>query len=401
MPVARLPQEIQDYIVDFLHDDKASLKVCSLLAKSWSRQARAHLFYDLSIPWTVERSEDTPILVSMLAFFQNSPVQARYVHKVRVYRKYIEDTPFDDDCEPPIDVEYNAHGFRTLYTLTALLVNLKMITFTDCTDLISPWSPSFVLPEPPVVPTLNFVSCTDLFISQTLMFFDRSQRVTMDLVCYGDDEQWDELEQRNTSQLESSRGALADHGLLPSSHVAPVAQKRRKLESLCIGYILETGARVPDIMWHLLDTSPTGTLTSLDITERLLEPIELAAFWRKVGTNLRHLRLSDNMLLHNYIRTNLEEHWRTFLPPLRHLLTFSIHATTSRVSREDATPVGTLMALKYLGLDGCGDSAPYAFRDLCGLLPELSSEKKVRLLRLANSEPWNDFHDLNTLLTSC
>ncbi|KAI0079469.1 hypothetical protein K474DRAFT_1770210 [Panus rudis PR-1116 ss-1] len=438
MPIARLPEEIQDYIVDFLHDDKASLKACSLVAKSWTLKARVHLFYDISIRWTVERSEDNSTLVSMLAYFQNSPLQARYVGIFRIYGGYLGRAPDDWGLQAPlIDIEYNAHGFRTIYSLAALLVNLKMIAFIDCSDLTSSRLPSLALFDSPAVPTLKFVACTDLFISQILIFFPRTERVIMDLVGTGDDEQWYEMEQRDASQLGSLEGILADYRELPGSGLS-VIPRRMSLKSICIGYILEAGARVPKIMWHLLDTTPTGTLTSLDITEQLLEPIELTAFWRKIGTNLVHLRLSDDMLLYNYNRTDLEGHWRSFLPPLRRLLTFTIYTITHCVSSDDATPVGTFLALKhapstlqaividdrenslhtmsrwtslrlvlirftqlkYFGLTGSVHSSQQALQDLCGLLHELSSENKVRLLDLADSEHWNDFQDLSMLLNA-
>ncbi|GJE87620.1 F-box protein [Phanerochaete sordida] len=39
-----LPNELSDYIVDFLHDDRQSLKSCSLTCRSWYPAARFHLY---------------------------------------------------------------------------------------------------------------------------------------------------------------------------------------------------------------------------------------------------------------------------------------------------------------------------------------------------------------------
>lgn len=39
-----LPPEILDYIVDFLHNNPATLKLCCLVSKSWVPRTRKHLF---------------------------------------------------------------------------------------------------------------------------------------------------------------------------------------------------------------------------------------------------------------------------------------------------------------------------------------------------------------------
>lgn len=45
-----LPQEIIDYVVDFLHDDNDALRRCSLVARAWTASASYHLFYRMSWP---------------------------------------------------------------------------------------------------------------------------------------------------------------------------------------------------------------------------------------------------------------------------------------------------------------------------------------------------------------
>jgi len=44
---SRLPLEILDYIVDFLHDERDTLKNCCLVSKSWVPRTRQHLFGDV------------------------------------------------------------------------------------------------------------------------------------------------------------------------------------------------------------------------------------------------------------------------------------------------------------------------------------------------------------------
>ena len=44
MPTPSLPEELLDYIVDFLNGDRVTLKCCSLACKSWVPRARRHLY---------------------------------------------------------------------------------------------------------------------------------------------------------------------------------------------------------------------------------------------------------------------------------------------------------------------------------------------------------------------
>ena len=44
MSKPRLPEELLDHIVDFLHDEEYALKNCSLVSKPWISRARKHLF---------------------------------------------------------------------------------------------------------------------------------------------------------------------------------------------------------------------------------------------------------------------------------------------------------------------------------------------------------------------
>ena len=46
-PAVRLPPEMWDYTLDFLHADKKSLKTCTLVCRMWLNTARLHLFQTL------------------------------------------------------------------------------------------------------------------------------------------------------------------------------------------------------------------------------------------------------------------------------------------------------------------------------------------------------------------
>ncbi|KAJ7196959.1 hypothetical protein GGX14DRAFT_375442, partial [Mycena pura] len=38
------PSELHDYTIDFLYNDRASLRACSLVCKSWTASSQYHLF---------------------------------------------------------------------------------------------------------------------------------------------------------------------------------------------------------------------------------------------------------------------------------------------------------------------------------------------------------------------
>src|ERR1700722_12200653 len=45
-----LPNEIQDHILDFLHDSKPALKACALVCRAWVPTSRYHLFSKIQVP---------------------------------------------------------------------------------------------------------------------------------------------------------------------------------------------------------------------------------------------------------------------------------------------------------------------------------------------------------------
>ena len=57
----RLPPEISDYIVDFLHDEPEALKQCCLVSKPWVPRTRKHLFGEIALcyPYDLEEWKET------------------------------------------------------------------------------------------------------------------------------------------------------------------------------------------------------------------------------------------------------------------------------------------------------------------------------------------------------
>jgi len=45
--MSHVPPELSDYIIDFLHDDRVTLKACSLVSQTWHPTARFHLFHKI------------------------------------------------------------------------------------------------------------------------------------------------------------------------------------------------------------------------------------------------------------------------------------------------------------------------------------------------------------------
>jgi hypothetical protein len=57
--MARLSPELIDHIIDFLHDDKPTLAVCSLVCRNWVPTSRLHYIESIMIhPITVDRLVD-------------------------------------------------------------------------------------------------------------------------------------------------------------------------------------------------------------------------------------------------------------------------------------------------------------------------------------------------------
>ncbi len=49
----RLPPELLDYILDYLHDDKPSLRQCALTSRNWRSRSHHHLFHSVYIDSTI------------------------------------------------------------------------------------------------------------------------------------------------------------------------------------------------------------------------------------------------------------------------------------------------------------------------------------------------------------
>ncbi|KAI0782936.1 hypothetical protein C8Q75DRAFT_785999 [Abortiporus biennis] len=65
----RVPQEIIEYVTDFLHDDPSTLISCSLTNSCWLRPARFHLYHTITVDssYGVASEEIRPLLILLLS----------------------------------------------------------------------------------------------------------------------------------------------------------------------------------------------------------------------------------------------------------------------------------------------------------------------------------------------
>ncbi|CAL1710396.1 unnamed protein product [Somion occarium] len=118
-----IPQEVVDYVVDFLHDDKLSLFHCALLSSAWLESSRYHLFRIIRI--RIHSSHNIEqLLTSFTLFFNRNPLISRLVHKLLIARG---EWKFDliDEASVLADLTYPK---IELYLIAALLRSLPRIS---------------------------------------------------------------------------------------------------------------------------------------------------------------------------------------------------------------------------------------------------------------------------------
>ncbi|CAL1710400.1 unnamed protein product [Somion occarium] len=81
----RVPQEIIDYVIDFLHDDKPSLCCCALLSWAWLESSRYHLFGIIRIRIGQSANVENH-LTSFTLFFNSRQTIAMLVRSLSITR---------------------------------------------------------------------------------------------------------------------------------------------------------------------------------------------------------------------------------------------------------------------------------------------------------------------------
>ncbi|KAI0078321.1 hypothetical protein K474DRAFT_938553 [Panus rudis PR-1116 ss-1] len=114
-----LPQEVIDYIIDFLHDDKASLLQCSLVHRTWLDASYHHIFKELDIVVPSAESEDAHKITKFAEFLQAEPRMAASVRSLELV---------SHDCMHPIPSYQNADdGGRSILDIADISVILRCL----------------------------------------------------------------------------------------------------------------------------------------------------------------------------------------------------------------------------------------------------------------------------------
>lgn len=132
----RLPSEMIDYVVDFLHKDKPSLLSCSVVSRSFATSSQLHLFRSLSCAW-----EENLGYTYIAPFFWEHPHLKSYVRGIRIIERTHPTLPSDDfNTICLCDITNILSTFPRLRLFGVGDVNLN---FNDCCSLprTQPFSP--------------------------------------------------------------------------------------------------------------------------------------------------------------------------------------------------------------------------------------------------------------------
>lgn len=100
----RLPVELIDHTVDFLHDDIETLWSCTSISRTFLRSARYHLFHTLTIADELQQ-DGTRGYATFLRFLVHAPEVCAYIHSVKFVRYH----PFSDEVHLPFP-EISSHA---------------------------------------------------------------------------------------------------------------------------------------------------------------------------------------------------------------------------------------------------------------------------------------------------
>src|ERR1700722_18105375 len=98
----RLPPELIEYIIDYLHDSPSALRSCARVCRDWVAPSRFHLFYRREIILTSSRTVPLKIR-QLLEFLQGSPDIARYIREFHLAMGYYPMLRMPDSDWPQVD----------------------------------------------------------------------------------------------------------------------------------------------------------------------------------------------------------------------------------------------------------------------------------------------------------
>jgi hypothetical protein len=92
----QLPQELVDYIVDFLHDSEKALQSCALASRACIYRAQAHLFSHIVL------ADKQTLWVKAQITFQKSPHLIRHIRRLDMCPRNISSDTFAAICTLPL-----------------------------------------------------------------------------------------------------------------------------------------------------------------------------------------------------------------------------------------------------------------------------------------------------------
>ena len=299
-----LPGEITDYVIDYLHDDIDSLRICALVTPAWTTSAQFHIFRT----WPVVCRQDKPgkTAQELLKWAKSDsgnqvkPLVTTLIVKATRVRGFIaHQQPF---------------RIATLKPLLACLINVKRITLQNVvlhSDIIPPPIAQSAIPSR-TLSRLSIISCNPFNVSFTpighlLCLFPAINRLDLvNALC-----SWDEN--------------LYWHPWF-TSLLSALRVKEVYMQNESTNYAGYEG------LWHMLEhADPPVPLRKLGVAVPIIQghtPSLAALLWRYTST-LVALRID---VLPNTLRSSvLGKH----LPPIRNLRARTDHTrfTVQAVTR--------------------------------------------------------------------
>ncbi len=149
----RLPPELSDAVMDFLHNDKKTLRTCALVCKAWVATSRLHLFHEITLQ--VKDGRFSEVFAQMLrsASAVSSSVKVLHVRPAATHSKGI--------LRPSSALSVLDH----LPALHSLILHVPIIDASQTSDMR--W----------VHPSLRLLRfhlfCSTLQLAKTCRFFSR------------------------------------------------------------------------------------------------------------------------------------------------------------------------------------------------------------------------------------
>jgi hypothetical protein len=162
-----LPLELTDRVIDYLHKDTATLRICSQVHRTWTKATRVHLFYSIVISSSEAWGRLKDVLItspSIGTCVTHVAINGQGTYLPRVLRK-------EADLQPEFTLSYHLHNTKSL--------ELIAIALGDSTDAVSKYIRTNFLQVKQV--RLNAVSAPTPTVLQECVLTPRTKLVSVSL----------------------------------------------------------------------------------------------------------------------------------------------------------------------------------------------------------------------------